>query len=136
MKLESIAFLNAPKLPALRTGHAHHLECDNPPEALRGWKVEVRGAAVLLISPPGWSHADKCASVYTDDYEQKYGKSTKPRTICEVPRAQVYLHWLGDVDPKALGNYASQPMGIRERPADESPKSLLAQIDPKDLGDE
>lgn len=56
-----------------------------------GWTVSIRGNAVFVISPAGWSR-DKPASQWRAD---------GPRRVFEVPRSKVTLEWDID-DAKAL----------------------------------
>ncbi len=51
---------------------------------LRGWTLSVRGAAVFLVSPRGWTRKGLplCES--------------KEQHVLELPRADVKLHWASD----------------------------------------
>ena len=126
MKLVSICFAQAPRIPGLRPSAFSSIECDNPHEQLKHWRVSLRGPAVFLISPPGWMTGRR-----SHEWDPKGA-----RVIHEIPRANCYLQWSGDegaVDMIVKGKYESEPFGgpiqVRAEPAPEP------EIDPKDLGD-
>jgi hypothetical protein len=98
MTLHSIRL---PQLP-LGLGNTGEFRCSDPPNALVGWRILVRGPAVFLVSPTGW--AAGLARALMDP-------KGKRRTI-EVPRVQCVLVWDGE-DVAKLQSFDGEPM---ERP--------------------
>lgn len=130
MKLKSVTFDRVPKLPGVRAGDLSSLDCDNPPVPLRDWKIMLRGQVVYLVSPPGWTPGE------TRNPERD---SKGPRVVYEMPRANVYLHWLtvDDLDVEALmkgGKWESEPLGWKPAVV-EADKPILAQVPPGQMGD-
>lgn len=131
MKLVSITFESAPKLPGIRPGDLCTINCDRPDGAMRGWRVMIRGAAIFFVSPAGFQ---------TNVSPMAWDK-TKPPIVHEVPRANCYLQWSGpsspaDIDTLVKSKYDSEPLGEPfEVVVPEAPKSILAQLDPSQMGD-
>ena len=101
MKLKSITF---PDIPTL--GNLGHITIADPPDKLRGWTVAVRGPAVFLISPRGWSPG-KALAVCDRDGEQ---------TAFEVPRSDCRFAWSDPkaVDVVAVAKWQGEPMTTSE----------------------
>ncbi len=140
MKLNSITFMQTPRIPGLRPGELNEMTLENPPEALRGWRLEIRGASVFLISPPGWTRNTPCKASDMADYDARYGKSTAPSTIHEVPRMNCFLHWAGNAgEVEKIGKtFLTQPLGVPEfapAPPEQAKPNLLSALGNKDLGD-
>lgn len=86
IKLRKIVFDRAPtKLPGVRAGDLTDLDLDNPPPALHGWRISVRGASMHMISPPGW-HQSNSTNPERRDPEG-------PVLVVEVPRTDVFFYW-------------------------------------------
>ncbi len=73
--------------------------------ALKGWTISVRGAAVFLVSPPGWVRRGLPLTV------------AKEQHVFELPRADVKLHWASDdaqtaID-KQVQRYDSPEFGLK-----------------------
>ncbi len=132
MKLVSITFESAPRIPGIRPGDMSTIKCAQPEGAMRGWRVAIRGASVFFISPAGWEQGKTFMQ-----WDPK-----KAPTIHEVPRASCFFQWDGFPDEiDALmksGKHDSEPFGAAfEKPVvEEAPKSILAQLDPSQMGDE
>lgn len=92
------------------------------PGQLAGWGVEVRGATMFLVSPPGW----------TNSVPAVQWKKDGPRTVYgPIPLAHVTLIWQGaapDVDK--LQRYSLPEMKLAKPAAETAPT-----IDPKEIGD-
>lgn len=131
MKLVSITFASSPRLPGIRPGDMATITCDRPDGAMRGWRVSIRGASVFFISPAGFDREKSPLA---------WDKSKLP-IVHEIPRANCYLQWSGpstsaDFDSLAKNKYDSEPFGQPfELPVEEAPKSILAQLDPSQMGD-
>lgn len=136
MKLEKITFKNTPRLPGVSAGAMTTIDTEKPVGQMRGWRLVVRGAAVFLISPPGWEGGK------THLQWDRKGASV----ICEIPRSDVYFHWKGHRD--ALDAYAksnrfeSEPFGVpfeypeeSAAPAGAPPGGFLSGLDPSQVGD-
>lgn len=128
LKLKKITFDNAPRIPGVRAGDLGVIDLENP-NALQGWKVVIKGAVIVLISPPGWMSGRPAR-----DWDPQ-----KPCLIHEIPRATCYLHWEGDETTlDQIGkNYTSEPFGkpIVVEPAP-APKNYPAPANPAEVGDE
>lgn len=129
MKLVSITFQNAPRIPGIRPGDMSTINCDRPDGAMRGWRVAIRGGTIFFISPRGWVNGQSFMQ-----WDQK-----KPRIIHEVPRSECYLQWSGDeseVEPVLKNKYDSEVFGEPYvNPEIEKPTPLLSQLDPSQMGD-
>ncbi len=126
MKLVSISFNAIPRLPGVRPGDLVTIDCDKPKDALRGWRIAIRGQQIFLISPPGWER------------DQSRARDARgPIAVFEVPRADVALEW--QANPEELealykgGKYESPPFG--PPPTIDPSKPLLAQVPPGQMGD-
>jgi hypothetical protein len=131
MKLVSITFETAPRIPGIRPGDMVTIKCDQPEGAMRGWSVSIRGASVFFISPPGWKQGET---------HSQWDKRKNP-VMHEVPRSGCYFQWDGvrdEIDAfMKSGKYDSAPFGTPfDQPAEEPPKSILGQLDPSQMGDE
>lgn len=118
MKLIEIMFQNAPRLPGVPARDLTAIKIANPPGAMVGWRVALRGASVFFISPPGW----KPSSGMPD---------TKECTIHEVPRLNCFLHWSGV--PEDITNVAKYDATLGPEPetkltTKEAAGGLLAQV--------
>jgi len=126
MKLKAITFEKAPMIPGLRAGDMITIKCDEPSDAMKGWRAMLRGPALFLVSPPGWAPNDRA------------GAPGLPCRVHEIARSQCYLHWEGpdNFDEKSIAKYTSEPFG-RPAPIDtpEAP-SLLAQLPRHQQGDD
>lgn len=128
MKLAGLSFNAIPRMPGMRPGDLATINCDSPGDALKGWRVALRGQQVFFISPPGWDR---------DRDRTKVRVPNSVVTVFEVPRAEVTFQWLGEAaEVEAIlkaGKYDSEPFG--PPPALASDKPLLAQIPTSQLGD-
>jgi hypothetical protein len=97
MKLLSFT---APHLPVL--GSLSNVQCASPPSNLKGWRVSIRGAALFLLSPPGWSPGAQFVT---------FDPSGPRRTFGPLPMAQCICHWDGD-NIEACAKYDGEPMGV------------------------
>lgn len=128
MKIKSITFDRSPRIPGLRAGDLVTVECENPPEALKDWRVVLRGAMIYLISPPGWCGKPR----------SQWDKNG-PVTVAEVPRDHCCVQWTAesndDIEAVMKGSRfdAQPPLGFKPAPVEE--KSLLSQIPPNQIGD-
>lgn len=129
MKLVAITFEGVSRIPGMRVGAMSEFKLDEPHEMSKHWTVSIRGASVLFISPPGWV---KGRPWHEWD-------PNGARVVHEVPRTQCMLHWSGvpDVEAfaKSAAKYDSEPLGGPVPPIEQKPKSLLEQLDSKDIGD-
>lgn len=129
MKLISITFQNAPRIPGIRPGDMSTINCDRPDGAMRGWRVAIRGGTIFFISPYGWVNGQSFMQ----------WDRTKPQVIHEVPRSECYLQWSGDVgeiESVLKTKYDSEPFGEPfESIVVEKPTTLLSQLDPSQMGD-
>lgn len=126
LKLEKITFIKICAIPGIRAGDLSELRCDNPAEVWRGWRVALRGASVILISPRGWMPGRRPAEWDPAD----------PAVIHEVPRSNCIMHWTGldqDVEDIVKGKFISPPLGAPLEKVE--PRSLLAQLPPQPEGD-
>lgn len=125
-KLVSITFMRCPPLPGLRPSDMQTIKCNEPAGALRGFKLKLKGALAMLISPPNWA----TGKPLTGDIMEAY-KNGGPQIIFEFARQQVCLQWEGSEDEIVkVVDYASKPFGYVEPTLEskEEPKSLLDQI--------
>lgn len=129
MKLVSITFDRTPRLPGLRAGDLITLDCDNPPESLKDWRLMLRGQSVYFVSPPGWT---------TKRPRGQWDKNG-PTVMHEVPRATMFIRWalegaeLPD-DVMKLTKYESQPFGWKPVVV-AADKPILGQIPNGQMGD-
>jgi hypothetical protein len=128
MRLCNITFGSIPRLPGLRPVDLGKIECDKPTEALRGWRLILRGTQAFFVSPPGW----------VPDQSEKRRDPKGPITVYEMARAEVLLHWQGDdADLEAVfktSKYESPPFGWHPAPV-ATDKPFLEQIPPSQVGD-
>ncbi len=103
IKLQSITFENAPKLPGLRPGEMTTLKLEEPNDNLVGWRAILRGSVLFLVSPAGYKIGGKASE----------RDASGPCTIHEVPRSNCYFTWVGAVDDLAgmLKGFESPPFG-------------------------
>lgn len=104
--LEAITFKQAPNIPGIRAGAIVTIEVFNPVDSMRNWRAHVRGPAVYLVSPPGWTNGRNPSGFDKDG----------PCTIVELPRTECYLKFRGqsasDIDALVKsGKYDSEPFG-------------------------
>lgn len=99
MKLLSIKL---PDLPLF--GSPSHFYCDSPPGNLRGFSIRVRGRAVFLIAPPGWTPEARLPS-------QRDPKG--PRRMFGPFEAgkECVMQWDSD-DIDGAAKYDGEPMGV------------------------
>jgi hypothetical protein len=129
MKLRKIVFNRAPaRIPSVRAGDLTELDLDNPPQALYGWRISVRGQSIFLISPPGWDWSNSTSPTARDP--------KGPSLVVEVPRAETFLFW-GEVDDvEAMfknTRFDGAPLAGKVIVTGEGP--ILANIPPGQLGD-
>lgn len=128
MKLISITFGSTPKLPGLRPTDLGTIMLDKPGEALRGWRLFLRGAQAFFVSPPGW----------VADQSEKRRDAKGPVVIHEVARDELRMQWSAapdEVDAVCKNNkWESPPFGWTPEPVT-SDKPILAQIPTSQIGD-
>ena len=131
MKLITITFGNTPRLPGLRPAETGHIECDKPSDALRGWKLVIRGQQIYFVSPPGWVR----------DQNQKRRDGKGPVTVHgPVPMNDVYLQWQAEdaVELEAVLKtgkpWESPAFGWQPAPV-AADKPILEQIPVGQMGD-
>lgn len=128
MKLLTITFKATPRMPGVRASELSTIKLREPGDALKGWRLSIRGQQVFFISPPGWVR----------DQNNKRRDAGGPVTVFEVPRAEVYLEWEGSAeDLEALfkgGKWESPPFGPPPKALDPA-KPLLEQVPPHQMGD-
>ncbi len=128
MKLISITFGSTPKLPGLRPTDLGTIKLDNPGEALRGWRLFLRGSTAFFVSPPGW----------VPDQSEKKRDPKGAVTIHEVARDELRMQWSVGADKieDALKNnqWESPPFGWQPAPI-ASDKPILEQIPASQVGD-
>lgn len=151
MRLEKIRFMTRAYLPGVPPGEGTELDLAKPPEAMRGWRVHVRGPEIAFASPPGWSANNLFRDGKTGAQESEDGTRmiAGPRVVHTMPRDLVRLQWssptacderTGAIDDKphekalneALKSYTSEPMGpplpVAEPEEKPRPGSLAAQL--------
>lgn len=129
LKLKTVTFDRAPKLPGIRAGDLSTLDCANP-GALEGWRIVLRGPAMFLVSPPGWTPNENRAT-------KRDPKG--PHVVHEIPRSDVYFQWTADAGEDVetvlkTGKWESEPLGFKPVAVD-ADKPILAQIPPSQVGD-
>lgn len=131
MKLISITWSSAPRLPGLRPSDTGRIECDKPSEALKGWRVSVRGTHLFIISPRGWNR----------DQSIRTRNESGPSTVFgPIPVSDVYLEWLAESDAdvqtllKGKLEFESPVFGWMPAPI-VSDKPILEQIPAGQMGD-
>jgi hypothetical protein len=129
VKLLSISFGTTPRLPSLRPTELGRIDCLKPSEALKNWRLILRGQQAFFVSPPGWVPD---LSIHRHD-------PNGPVTVHELPRAELLLQWQA-TDAKDLedvfksGKYESPPFGWTPAPV-EADKPILAQVPAGQMGD-
>ncbi len=103
-RLVSITFRGGVQLPLVGPRENERYGVDEV-NALKGWTISIRGAAVFLVSPRGWVHK---GHPLTDSREQH---------VFELPRSDVKLHWASDdaltaID-KQVQRYDSPEFGLK-----------------------
>lgn len=120
MKLLTITFKATPRMPGVRANDLTTIDTSRPGEALKGWRISLRGQQVFFVSPPGWVR----------DQSIRVRDPNGPVFVFEVPRADVYFEWQGLTDElDALfkgGKWESPPFGPPPQPIEE-PRPLLDQ---------
>lgn len=127
MKLVSITFGTVPRMPGLRPAETAHIDCDKPGDALKDWRVAIRGQQVFFISPPGW------------DRDRSARRDPKGAiTVFEVPRTEMFFQWRGDTEEIETilksGKFESPPFGWQPTPV-ASDKPIIEQIPANQIGD-
>lgn len=107
LKLQALTFGNVPRFPGLRASDLITIECDKPQEAMKDWRIIIRGATVFFVSPPGWTPGKT---------KREWKGDTV--TVYEVPRADVNLQWGGspdDIEQMLKGNnkWETPPLGLK-----------------------
>lgn len=127
MKLVSVSFKVIPRLPGMRPGDLINIQCDKPGEALRDWKISIRGQQVFFISPRGWIR----------DQNMKRDPQG-PVAVFEMPRGEMYFQWEANADELEMlykgGKFETPPLGWMPEPI-VADKPLLAQIPSSQMGD-
>lgn len=131
VKLVGLTFGSAPRIAGIRSGDLIAIDIDNPPAAMKDWRIAITGQAVLFISPPGWEPRNAT----TPSARNQKG----PRVVHEAARSDVFLQWESDDGDatalsKAIAKYESGPLGWKPAPV-ESDKPILAQIPAGQVGD-
>lgn len=123
LKLQSVSFAGQRIICGVRIEQT--IECDRPPPPLKDWRILVRGAHLVMISPPGWTPSNPATR------EEK-----GPRVAVEIARSEAILKWSGDEAEltRIVKEYDSQPLGWQPKPVD-AEKPLLEQIPPGQVGD-
>lgn len=80
-------------------GSLGNVVCDRPAHNMRGWRILLRGPAVLLVSPPGWEPG----------VAPPMRKGTAV-AIYELPRSQCVLRWEGADGIDAIQKHDTPPM--------------------------
>ena len=131
LKLDSITFETAPRLPGIRPGDMSTIDCENPNTPLIGWRAMLRGGPLFLVSPKGWKPGSKAP-----DWDPN-----GPAVIHEVARSHCFFHWSGsveDIDTIAKGKFETPPFGkvlpVSVQPT-EGKRGILSQLDPSQMGD-
>lgn len=128
LKLISITFEHAPKIPGVRSGDMTTVNCYEPSDALRNWRVIMRGPSLFFVSPAGWWPGRN-----PSEFDPK-----GPCRVHEVPRASCYLHWTGsdsDIDAVIVKGKFESPPFAREPEPTPAPERILDKLDPSQLGD-
>lgn len=133
MKLKSITFAVAPRIPGVRPGDLGTIDCLNPTTPMRGWRVFVKGSILLLVSPLGWKSGKN---------PREWDRESGLYQMYEIPRANCYLQWESndsniDATMKTLAQgFVSDTFG---KPFDasefEQPKAAQKPVNPAELGD-
>lgn len=126
--LLTVTFTETPRLPGVRAGEMSSIELDKPHEALKHWRLAVRGASVFLISPRGWRQGKK----------RHEWDDNGANIVHEIPRALCVFQWSGSpdlIDIVAKGKYDSPPFGGPLPDREKLAPPPEPEIDPKDLGD-
>lgn len=120
MRLLSITFKATPRMPGVRASELSTIKTDAPGDALKGWRVSIRGQQVFFISPPGW----------TRDQNAKARDHSGAVTVFEVPRPEVYFEWQGASDEiegvLKGGKFDSEPFGPPPRARATTPLTVPA----------
>lgn len=127
LKLQALTFGTTPRLPGVRASDMVTIECDNPKEWLKDWRVIIRGATVFFVSPPGWING-----------RPKRDWRGTATTVYEVPRSDVNLHWTGDpedIETMLKGNnkWETPPLGWKPEPP--APVVSEPAVPPGQMGD-
>lgn len=129
MKLRKIVFNRAPsRIPSLRAGDLTELDLDNPPQALHGWRISVRGQSVFLISPNGWDWSNSTNVANRDP--------KGPAVVIEVPRAETFMFWgeVDDIEAMFKNTRYDGPV-LAQKVVITGDGPILANIPPSQVGD-
>jgi len=99
MKLLSITL---PHMPLF--GSPSNVNCDAPPANLKGFSIRVRGRAVFLVSPPGWTNEKRLPSQHDPKGPRRMFGPFEAGAEC-------IMQWDSD-DIDAAAKYDGEPMGM------------------------
>lgn len=106
IKLVSIVFHHPMRSGPLRDGFVDVLRLE-PAHRLAGWRLQIKGPDVALISPPGW-----------EDGRPAHTRDPRgPRMVYVVPRMSCTMTFSSDddaIDFAKIQQFTSEPFG---RPA-------------------
>lgn len=133
MKLVSLTWGTTPRLPGLRPTDTGKIQLDNPGDALRNWKLLIKGKELYFISPEGWSrdHSSRTSSHVPGAPTTVFGP---------MPLTEVYLEWNVDNEAELAAltagklTYESPPFGWKPVAVDPE-KPMLDQIPAGQMGD-
>ncbi len=129
LKLVSLTFDDAPRIPGVRPGAMIKIECDKPHVSLTGWRIILRGASLFFVSPRGWRPG----------LQPHEWNTESASAIHEIPRMHCFLEWEGDqadIDAViAKGKYETPPFGSATTVAPVAKGGILSQLDASQLGD-
>lgn len=155
IKLVSVNFTTTPRMPGLCPTDLGSFTTEKPGDALKNWRIVIRGGQVFFVSPPGWT---------PDQSSRSRGRLKSEGTITvhgPVALSEVYLEWRvvpepSPIDPKnptkeqepfdvraareldllykGIGKYESEPFGFEPAPV-MADKPILEQIPAGQMGD-
>ena len=99
-------------------GNVGNIVIDRPDNRMQGWRIFVRGPAVLLVSPPGWSQGLARALW-----------SGTAVSIYEIDRRNCVLRWEGLDEIDSIQKYDSPEMWTTEDRARLEAAKLEAEIE-------
>lgn len=123
MKLLSVTFKATPRMPGVRATDLSTIDTSKPGDALRGWRLSIRGQQVFFISPPGWVR---------DQNNRRPRDPAGPVTVFEIPRAEACFEWSASADELESffkgGKWESPPFGPPPKPPEEKPVVSAAEM--------